>query len=76
MKIEEITAYKSQDGSIWENKADAINNNIDDLIRANLNSEHVSTELIQAILSWFKQHPSDIKYIQTNLKNLEPQHFG
>lgn len=36
MNVEEITAFKSEDGNIWEEKADAINSNIEDLVINNL----------------------------------------
>ena len=78
MNVQKITAFKSEDGAIWEKEAYAINNNIDDAIRANLNcdSDSMSTSLIQSILAWFKNHPKDIKYIQAHVKKLDPEHFG
>jgi hypothetical protein len=78
MNVEEITAFKSEDGSIWENEADAIHSNIVDSIndRLNHNCEGSSNPISEDILKWFRDHPKDIKYIQTNIKKLAPEHFG
>lgn len=78
MKVEIIKAYKSEDNNIWEKEADAINSNIEDLIIENLHHRCHDSEsnINHDILKWFRDHPKDIKYIQTNIKNLLPEHFG
>ncbi len=78
MNVKEIKAFKSADGNIWEEKADAINSNIEDLVIINLNHrcESSHTNITEDILKWFRDHPKDIKYIQANIKNLLPHHFG
>ena len=36
MNVEKITAFRSDDQSIWEKEGDAINQNIEDIVRDNL----------------------------------------
>ena len=77
MNVEKITAYKSQDGSIWEEEACAIHSNIEDIINNNLDHNCEGSNSIRVdLLKWFRDHPKDIKYIQANIKNLLPDHFG
>lgn len=78
MNVEKITAFRSDDQSIWEKEGDAINQNIEDIVRDNLahSCENNNGMLTQELLLWFRNHPKDIKYIQANIKNLLPHHFG
>lgn len=78
MNVEKITAFKANDDSIWEKEEEAINQNIEDIIRDNLSHdcENSDGQIRQEILLWFRDYPKDIKYIQTNIKKLLPHHFG
>jgi predicted Holliday junction resolvase-like endonuclease len=78
MKVEKITAFKSNDDSIWEKEGEAIHQNIEDIIRDDLahDCENSNGQITQEILLWFRDYPKDIKYIQANIKNLLPHHFG
>lgn len=78
MKVQTITAYKSQDDEIWEKEGDAIHSNIQDLIIDNLNHncDTSDTDIHKDIVLWFRDFPADIKYIQANIKKLLPHHFG
>jgi hypothetical protein len=78
MNVEKITAFKSEDGSIWEKEAAAIHSNIEDIINDDLDHqcEGSGNNIKEEILIWFRDFPKDIKYIQANIKNLLPEHFG
>ncbi len=78
MNVEKITAFKANDGGIWEKENEAIHSNIVDLISDNLNHScgDSSGNITEEILRWFRDFPKDIKYIQAHVKKLDPEHFG
>jgi len=77
MKVELIKAYKSQDDNIWETEEEAINSNIQDIINNDLNHNcrDSDTDIHIDILTWFRDFPKSVKYIQANISKLLPKRF-
>lgn len=72
MRVEQIKAYKSEDDCIFEQEADAINQNIDICIdRMEHRCEGSSSGIYNDVKKWFRDHPGDVRYILRNIKNIK-----
>lgn len=68
MKITKVTAYKSNDGCIWETEQEAIQQNIDDCFgKAEISHADDYSVVKHKILCWMKEHPKDVKYVMANI---------
>jgi len=73
MNVTKITAYKSDDGSLWETESDAINDNINATI--NNTFEHScddsSGDIVNDVKKWIKSHPKEVRYLLANIKHAQ-----
>lgn len=71
MKIEQIKAYKSNDGCIWETEKEALEQNIDQAIDdfVQLDSPHHANNRT-ALKEFFHQHKKQVKYILANIDKI------
>ncbi len=68
MKLTKVTAYKSNDGCIWETEKEAIQQNIDDCFgKTEITHADDYTTIKDKILNWMKEHLRDVKYILANI---------
>jgi len=72
MKVEQVRAFKSEDGCIWEKEEDAIDQNINDCFdKAGVNHDDGFTTIRLKIKTWMKDHPKDVKYILANIHKID-----
>jgi hypothetical protein len=71
MKVQKVQAFQSQDGCLWENEAEAIEQNINDCISTlNHNCGNSGGDIYDDIKKWFSNHPKDVRYILANIHKL------
>jgi len=72
MKVEVIKAYKSEDGCIYENEAEATNENIDLCIQnMNHHCEGSNSNIYNDVKKWFRDRPKDVRYILANINKIK-----
>ena len=73
MKVTKITAFKANDGTLWEKESEAINDNINELINENLHHscEGSNSNLTNDVKTWIRDYPREVKYILANIKHAE-----
>lgn len=71
MRVEQIKAYKSNDGCIWETEKEAVEQNIDECI-GSTGIEHSDnySAIVSKLKEWFRNHSKDVRYIQANIKKI------
>lgn len=68
MKVEQVKAFKSDDGCIWETEVEAIDQNIENCI---VSLFEISREpSYNDIKLWIKQNKVKVKYILNNVNKL------
>lgn len=73
MKVTKITAYKSDDGSIWETESNAINDNINATINDTFehSCDDSTGDIVNDVKKGVKNHPKEVRYILNNIKHAQ-----
>jgi len=71
MKVEKITAYRSDDSCIWETEQEAIENNITDIFcLMNIDDKDTYGFRMEKLKNFFKEHKKEIKYVLANIDKI------
>ena len=72
MNITKVTAFKSNDGSLWETEKEALADNVETaLSKMDICSNDTYTVIMDKLKNWFINNKSDVRYVLKNIDKLD-----